>query len=133
MRSMDRPDSRIGWPTLVGLGVVVLAFMALSLAVTATGTSRFAVAMGYDAKIGYAVGAIFDVAKAVLLLAVPFFWRRRSFAFAAGFGFAWICLVTFSWLATHSTITTAISSIARTGTWKAEVRSNSKAELAALE
>jgi hypothetical protein len=130
---MDQGNSRIGWPTLVGLGVVVVAFMALSLAVTATGTSRFAVAMGYDAKIGYAIGAIFDVAKAVLLLAVPFFWRRGSFAFAAMFSFAWICLVTFSWLATHSTITASISSIARTGTWKMEVRSNAKAELASVE
>jgi hypothetical protein len=66
MRSMERGNGRIGWHTLVGLGVVVLAFMAVSLAVTATGTSRFAVAMGYDAKIGYAIGAIFDLGSLLI-------------------------------------------------------------------
>jgi hypothetical protein len=44
----------------------LFAFMVLSIFVTATGTSRFAVAMGYDARIGYVVGAIFEVAKEVL-------------------------------------------------------------------
>ncbi len=50
MRCMHRPDKQIGWPTIAGLGVVVVAFMALSLCVTATGTARFAVDMGYDAR-----------------------------------------------------------------------------------
>jgi hypothetical protein len=36
-----------------------MAFTVLSLLVTATGTARFMVAMGYDARVGYAVGAIF--------------------------------------------------------------------------
>ena len=36
----------IGWPTVIGLRLVVVAFMVLSLFVTATGTARFAVAMG---------------------------------------------------------------------------------------
>ena len=45
---------------------IVLAFMGLSLAITATGTTRFAVAMGYRAEVGYAVGGVFDVAKALL-------------------------------------------------------------------
>ena len=48
-------------------------------------------------------------------------------------GIAWICLVAFSCLATHATVSTAISSIERTGTWKMEVRGNTKAELASVE
>jgi len=41
--------------------------------------------------------------------------------------------VTFSSLATHATVMTAISAIERTGTWKMEVRGNTKAELASVE
>jgi hypothetical protein len=52
------------------MGLVVFAFMALSLAVTATGTARFAVAMGYSPIVGYVVGAIFEFAKEVLPLAI---------------------------------------------------------------
>ena len=47
--------------------------MALSLCVTATGTARFA-SMGYDANVGYAVGAIFDIAKGVLPMGLPALW-----------------------------------------------------------
>ena len=36
-----------GWLLRCGLVLIVIAFMALSLAVTATGTARFAVALGY--------------------------------------------------------------------------------------
>jgi hypothetical protein len=101
--------------------------------VTATGTSRFAVAMGYDAWIGYVVGATFELAKEVL----PVVWfallAQRAFATAGLLGLAWICLVTFSCLATHATVGTAISSIELTGTWKMEVRGNTKAELAGIE
>ena len=49
--------------------------MVLSLLVTATGTARFAVSMGYDASVGYAVGAIFDIAKGILPRGVLAFWR----------------------------------------------------------
>ena len=59
----DSQDGRIGWPTFAGLALLVVAFMGLSLVVTANGTARFATAMGYDANVGYAVGAIFDIAK----------------------------------------------------------------------
>ena len=38
-----------------------------------------------------------------------------------------------SCLATHATVSTAISGIERTGTWKMEVRGNAKAELASVE
>ena len=46
---------------------------------------------------------------------------------------AWLGLVTYSGLATHATVSTAIASIERTGTWKMEGRTNIKAELAAVE
>ena len=42
-------------------------------------------------------------------------------------------LATFSWLATHATASTANAAIERSGTWKMEVRSNTKTELASLE
>ena len=101
---MRRPYRRTGWPTIAGLGLVAVAFMALSLLVTATGTARFAVAMGYDARTGYAVGAIFDSAKGMLLVGVVALWGLRALAITAVFGIGWICLVTFSWLATHATV-----------------------------
>ena len=41
--------------------------------------------------------------------------------------------MTFSWLATHATVSTAISSIERSGTWTMEVRGNTKAELISVE
>jgi hypothetical protein len=128
-----KQDEGIGWPTLAGLGLVVAAMMVLSLLVTATGTARFMVPMGYDATIGYAVGALFDIAKSLLLVAVLVFWTRGSFGFAAIFGIIWTCLVTFSWLATHATVSTAIASIERTGSWKMEVRGNAKTELTSVE
>ena len=45
MESGDKRATAMGVPTLVVMYIVVVAFMALSLAVTATGTARFAVAM----------------------------------------------------------------------------------------
>ena len=48
------------------LRALVLAFIGLSLAVTASQQARFAVAMGYAAEVRYVVGAIFDFAKALL-------------------------------------------------------------------
>src|SRR5262245_10352919 len=93
--------ARVGWPTVIGLGVVVVAFMVLSLFVTATGTARFAVAMGYDAWVGYVVGAAFELAKEVLPLVLFALLVQRAFSTAGLLGLAWIGLVTFSWLATH--------------------------------
>src|SRR5262245_44921710 len=124
----SRQHGRIGRPTLAGLCVVVVAIIALSLSVTAIGTARFAVAMGYDAAIGYAIGATFDLAKGLLLVGVLGLWWRRSVGLAAIFGAGWTCLVIFSCLATHATVSTAISSIERTGTWKTETRSDTRAE-----
>src|SRR5262245_9409934 len=124
---------RIGRSTIVVLFVVVVAFMALSLCMTATGTARFAAAMGYDPNVGYAVGAIFDIAKGLLPVALAALLVRGAPGIAAILGTAWICLVVFSCLATHATVTTAISAIERTGTWKMEVRGNTKAELASVE
>jgi hypothetical protein len=130
---MHPPYKRIGWPTIIGLGLVVVAFMVLSLFVTATGTSRFAVAMGYDARIGYVVGAVFEIAKEVLPLVLFALLVQRAFGTAVLLGIAWVCLVAFSCLATHATVSSAISSIERTGTWKMEVRGNAKAELSSIE
>jgi hypothetical protein len=130
---MHRPYKRIGWPTIIGLGLVVVAFMVLSLFVTATGTARFAVAMGYDARVGYAVGAIFDIAKGLLPVTWLALLAQRALGTAILLGIAWACLAVFSCLATHATVSTAISSIERTGTWKMEVRGNAKAELATVE
>jgi len=48
-------------------------------------------------------------------------------------GAAWLFGVVFSCLATHATVATAISSIERRGTWKMEVRTNAKTELASVE
>ena len=46
---------------------------------------------------------------------------------------AWLGLVSYSALATHATATTAIAAIERTGSWKMEIRSDTKAELATVE
>jgi hypothetical protein len=107
--------------------------MMLSLFVTATGTSRFALAMGYDARIGYVVGADFEIAKEVLPVVLLALLCQRAIGTAVMLGTAWICLVAFSCLATHATVSTAISSIERTGTWKMEMRGNTKAELSSIE
>jgi hypothetical protein len=133
MLSSDRRAAAVGIPTLAGLCVVVVAFKVLSLLGTATGTARFFVAMGYDIEVGNAVGGVLDLAKSFLLVALLALWGRRSLGLAAVFGIAWGCLATFSWLATHATVSTAIAAIERSGTWKMEVRNNTKTELASLE
>src|SRR5262249_59439342 len=76
---------------------------------------------------------IFDTAKGLLPAALAALLARRALGIAAILGAAWVCLVVFSCLATHATVTTAISAIERTGTWKMEVRGNTKAELASVE
>lgn len=118
---------------LIPVGSIVLAFMGLSLAITATGTARFAVAMGYRPGVGYAVGAVFDFAKALLPVALLLLFSRRAFFSFGIIGFAWLGLVAYSALATHATVSTAIADIERTGSWKMEVRSDTKAELATVE
>ena len=124
---------RIGRPTIIVLFFVVVAFMMLSLGVTATGTARFAVAMGYDPRLGYVVGAIFDVAKGALPMALLALLTRRAFGRAVLLSLAWLCLLLYSCLATHATVGMAMTSIERAGSWKMEVRSNDKAELASVE
>ena len=130
---MQRQIERCGWLLLIPLGVIALAFMGLSLAITGTGTARFAVAMGYSAQVGYAVGAIFDFAKALLPVALLVLFARRAFLSFVIIGFAWLGLVTYSALATHATVSTAIAAIERSGSWKMEVRSGTRAELDAVE
>ncbi len=104
-----------------------------TLMVTATGTARFAVALGYPATIGYVVGAVFDVAKAVLPVALLMLFLRRAIMSFALIGVAWLGLVTYSSLATHATLGMAIGSIERTGTWNMEGRTNASADLATVE
>ena len=62
---VQRQSERPGYLLPITLGAIALAFMGLSLAITATGTARFAVGMGYRAEVGNAVGAVFDFAKAL--------------------------------------------------------------------
>jgi hypothetical protein len=81
----------------------------------------------------YAVGAIFDIAKGLFPVALGALLARRALGVAGILGAAWICLVIFSCLATHATVALAISAIERTGTWKMEVRGNTRAELASVE
>jgi hypothetical protein len=129
---MYRRNNPVGWHFLAFL-IFVLALLGLSLVMASIGAGRLAVATGYDARAGYAIGAIFDLGKDILLVVVPHLWRRGSLGLGVGFVIAWIWLVTLSGLATHSTVSTAISAIERSGTWKMEVRSNAKEELATLE
>ena len=118
---------------LSGAGAIVLAFLGLSLAVTATGSARFAVALGYDAEVGYVVGAVFDIAKALLpVVLIALFAWRTSLLFVI-LGVAWIGLVTYSALATHATISLAVANLERDGAWKMESRSHVQAELAEVE
>ena len=130
---MQHDGGRRGYLLFVALGTTVLAFMALSLAITAMGTGRFAVAMGYRAEVGYAIGGVFDVAKALLPVALLVLVARRAFFCFAIIGSAWIGLVTYSWLATHATVSAAIATIERNGTWKMESRTNTKTELGDLQ
>jgi hypothetical protein len=118
---------------LLAVGAIVLAFMVLSLAITATGTARFAMAMGCRAEVGYAVGTVFDLAKALLPIALLILVARRAFFFFVIIGVAWLGLVTYSALATHATVSAAIGAIERSGSWKMEVRSEKKAELDAIQ
>ena len=124
------------WGTSVliaALGTVFLAFLLLSLSITAAGTARFATAMGYPTKVGFIVGSVFDLAKALLPVALLMLLSRRAYLFFAIIGTAWLGLVAYSCLATHATVTSAIAAIERTGTWKMEGRANATAELAGVE
>jgi hypothetical protein len=129
----QQKGERHSYLLLIALGTIVLAFMGLSLAVTSIGTARFAVAMGYRTEVGYAVGGVFDVAKAVLPIALLTLLARRAVLFFVIIGSAWLGLVAYSGLATHATVSTAIAATERTGTWKMEGRTNAKAELATVE
>ena len=114
-------------------GAIVLAFMALSLGITATGTARFAVAMGYPAKVGYAVGTVFDLAKGLLPIAYWYFSPVAHFSCLSLSALLGSGLVIYSALATEATVSTAIATIERNGTWKTEARTSKRAELAAIE
>ena len=131
LHKQHRP--RPGWLLLSGMGATAFTFIVLSLAITATGTARFAVAMNYPAVVGYAVGGIFDFAKELLPVGLLVLFRRRSFILFAIIGCAWVGLVIYSALATHATVSTAMAAIERSGAWNMQGRTNSKAELAAVD
>jgi hypothetical protein len=117
----------------IGVGAMVLAFMALGLAITSAGTARFAVALGYPAGIGYAVGTILDLGKAILAVGLLMLAARRAFLLFAVIGLAWVGLVTFTGLATSATVGSALAGIERNGTWGMETRTNAETELARVE
>ena len=112
---------------------IVVAFILLSLTITATGTARFALAMGYGEWAGYLTGGAFDLAKAILPLTLLSLKNGRSYLALVLLGLAWLGLVTYSALATHATVATAIAAIERTGTWQMQTRTGIEAELASVE
>lgn len=122
-----------GYVLFLALSLIVLAFMALSLAITATGTARFAVAMGYSDGTGYAIGSVFDLAKAVVPVGLLVLFGRRAYASFFIVGAAWIGLVLYSALATHATVGLAISKIERTATWQMENRNGKRTDLKKIE
>jgi hypothetical protein len=117
----------------ITVGAIVLAFMAISLAITTVGTARFATALGYPAATGYAVGTILDLGKAILLVGVLMLFARRAFLLSAVLGLAWVGLVTFTALATSATVGAAITAVERNGTWAMETRTNAETELASVQ
>ena len=124
---------RIGWPTLLGLAGVSGSDDAAGPMYDCDRHRPLMAPMGYDIKVGYGVGITLELAKDVLPVAVLALWTRRARGRTLAIGAAWLFGVVFSCLATHATVTTAISSIERTGTWKMEVRTNAKTELASIE
>ncbi len=132
MPTPTRPNYS-GYALFFSIGVIVLAFMALSLAITATGTARFALAMGYSEATGYAIGAVFDLAKAVVPVGLLILFARHAYVSLFLIGTAWIGLVLYSALATHATVGLAISKIERTATWQMEKRNDTRTELVNIE
>jgi hypothetical protein len=113
--------------------MVVVAFFLLGLCVTAGGTARFAVALGYGETAGYAVGCVLELGKTVFLVMAMRLWDTRAYLLALAIGIAWLGLLAYSLLATHATVSTAIASRERMGTWHMETRSGTQSELAGIE
>jgi hypothetical protein len=118
--------------------LVVGAFLCLSLCITAYGTARFAVALGYSEMVGYAVGVVLELGKWVLPTRVMSLWHARPRVLACRvlaclIGTACLVLVAYSALATHATVSTAIASRERMGTWQMETRSGAQPELTNIE
>ena len=114
-------------------GAIVLAFMALSLAITATGTARFRRQWDIEQRWAMPSAPFSILPKRLLPIALLVLFARRAFLLFVIIGFAWIGLVIYSALATEATVSTAIAAIERNGPWKTEARSGTKAELAAIE
>jgi hypothetical protein len=80
-----------------------VAFMALSLVITASGTARFSAALGHGPATGWVAGAAFDFAKDVLPLVLLALSAKRAILLIVPLAVAWIGLVTYSCLATGAT------------------------------
>jgi hypothetical protein len=118
---------------LIAAHLVVFAFLFLALCLTAAGTARFALALGYSEAVGYAVGVVLELGKWVLPILVMRLWHARARGLACLIGTAWLGLVTYSALATHGTVSSAIASRVRMGTQHMETRSGVKSELGRVE
>ena len=113
--------------------VLFFTFMLFSLVITAKGTARFSVAMGFGPEVGWVAGAAFEFGKEVLLLALLRLWSKRSWLLFAVLSVAWLGLVTYSCLATEATVSAAIAEVERTATRDMESRSGIQAHLASLQ
>src|SRR5262245_3769870 len=109
------------WLDRNGLDLVVGGMLVLSVCVTTAGVERVVSGWGYGAKVGIGVGIVLELAKVVLPVSVLALLARGARGRALALGLGWTCLAIFSCLATHSTVTTAITSKDRNGSWKMEV------------
>jgi hypothetical protein len=118
---------------LAAANAMFVAFMVFSLVITASGTARFSAALGLGSASGWAVGAVFDLAKDVLPLVLRKLMARRAIVLFVPFAVAWICLVTYSCLATDATVRLAIGAIERGAAQAMQGRSGLESELGSVE
>ena len=98
---------------IAAFGTIVLAFMGISLAITATGTARFAVAMGYPRRWAMR-SAVCSTSPRPSCRRSDHAVHRRALV-SRHYCSAWLGLVTYSCLATHATVTSAIAATERIG------------------
>jgi hypothetical protein len=110
-----------------------VAFMMFSLAITASGTARFSVALGLGQATGWVAGAVFDFAKDVLPLVLLVLPTKRAILVIVPLAVAWIGLVTYSCLATGATVSLAIGAIERGAAQTMQARSGIESELGSTE
>ena len=123
---------RQGYLLLI-LGAIVLAFMGLRSQSLRPALPGLPLRWDIGPRLAMSSALSSISPKRLLPVGLLVLFARRSFLFFVVIGFAWLGLVTYSALATHATVNTAIAAIERTGSWKMEVRSDTKAELEAVE